>query len=99
MKKQELRKTYLEKRMSLSSQEWASQSLSLCQQVGSLSKLSSAKVIHIYLSMVKNREPDTRWVLEDLDLEGRGQTLRRLLALAPGATIFWADYRAVCRRC
>jgi 5-formyltetrahydrofolate cyclo-ligase len=63
MTKAELRKTYLEKRLTLGSVhlEYSQQ---ICKQVFSNFDLLSSKVIHSYLPIEKNKEPDT-WLIID----------------------------------
>ena len=64
MTKQELRKIYLQKRLSLSSQDCANHSRHLCENFFSSIDLSSTKVLHTFLPIEKSNEPDT-WLIID----------------------------------
>lgn len=64
MTKERLRKIYLDKRKNLSSAEVASLSLQLYHLFFSSFDLSFTKVIHTYLPIIKNNEPDT-WIILD----------------------------------
>ncbi len=63
MTKAELRKTYLQKRLSLGS-EYLDFSRQICNQVFSHFDLLTIKVIHTFLPIEKNKEPDT-WLIID----------------------------------
>lgn len=64
MTKQALRKIYLEKRLSLSSQDYTSLNRHLCENFFSSIDLSSTKVLHTFLPIEKSKEPDT-WLIID----------------------------------
>ena len=64
MTKSELRKIYLQKRLSLSEAECLNYSRQLCEQFFSNFDLSFIKIIHTYLPIEKNKEPDT-WLIVD----------------------------------
>lgn len=62
MTKQELRKIYLEKRLSLSSQDYANHNRLLVETFISKVDLLSTKVLHTFLPIEKSKEPDT-WLI------------------------------------
>ena len=62
MTKQELRKVYLEKRLSLSSQDYANLNGLIGENFFSSVELSSTKVLHTFLPIERNKEPDT-WLI------------------------------------
>ena len=64
MTKSELRKIYLQKRLSLSEADCLNYSRLLCEQFFSNFDLSFIKIIHTYLPIEKNKEPDT-WLIVD----------------------------------
>jgi 5-formyltetrahydrofolate cyclo-ligase len=64
MNKKELRATYLSKRKALSEGEIAQYNLQLYQQLFIQVDLSFVKVLHTYLPLDKNKEPDT-WAIID----------------------------------
>jgi 5-formyltetrahydrofolate cyclo-ligase len=64
MTKSELRKLYLQKRLSLTEGEYSRLSQQISQQFFSNIDLSPTKVIHTYLPIAKNREPNT-WLIID----------------------------------
>ncbi|HWA35368.1 MAG TPA: 5-formyltetrahydrofolate cyclo-ligase [Cyclobacteriaceae bacterium] len=64
MIKSELRKVYLEKRKQLSEGELAQLNLQLYNLFFSSVDLSFVKVLHCYLPLPKNKEPDT-WMIID----------------------------------
>lgn len=64
MTKQELRKTYLEKRQALSEAEYAQRTFKLYQNFFSNIDLSFVKVVHSFLPITSNNEPDT-WLIID----------------------------------
>jgi 5-formyltetrahydrofolate cyclo-ligase len=64
MTKKELRKHYLNKRKALSSAEYKNLNLKLFKQLFSSVDLSAVKVLHTFLPIEKNNEPDT-WPIID----------------------------------
>ena len=64
MTKSELRKLYLQKRLSISEEDYITYNAQICNQFFSTIDLSLIKVIHTYLPIEKNREPDT-WMIID----------------------------------
>lgn len=64
MTKAELRETYLKKRRALSEKEYSMLSHSLYEKFVSHFDMESIKVLHTYLPLAKNKEPDT-WILID----------------------------------
>lgn len=62
MTKEELRKIYLQKRLSLSKAEYTQLSFQLYQNFFASIDLSSIKILHTFLPLEKNREPDT-WLI------------------------------------
>lgn len=66
MTKKELRKLYLEKRSVLSNEAYATASLALCNYFFASLDLSSVKVIHTFLPIEKNKEPNTFLILDRL---------------------------------
>ena len=64
MTKQELRKTYLEKRQSLSEAEYGQLNFLLYQNFFASTDLSFIKVLHIFLPIHAKKEPDT-WLIID----------------------------------
>jgi 5-formyltetrahydrofolate cyclo-ligase len=63
MTKAELRKTYLEKRLSIGS-EYLDLSKQICNHVFANFDFLTIKVIHTYLPIERNKEPDT-WLIID----------------------------------
>lgn len=64
MTKAELRKTYLQKRTQLSEAEYLQLSHQLCENFFAHIDLSFVKVLHTFIPIEKNREPNT-WLLID----------------------------------
>ncbi|MEO7990517.1 MAG: 5-formyltetrahydrofolate cyclo-ligase [Chryseolinea sp.] len=64
MTKEELRKIYLQKRRSLSDVEYESLSIQICENFFNQVDLSSIKVLHIFIPIEKNREPNTVFIIE-----------------------------------
>ena len=64
MTKSELRKLYLQKRLSISEEDYINFNAQICNQFFSTIDLSLIKVIHTYLPIEKKREPDT-WMIID----------------------------------
>lgn len=64
MTKKELRKIYLEKRRALSDAEFVQLSHLLCEQFFSGVDLAFIRVLHVFIPIDKNREPDT-WLIID----------------------------------
>ena len=71
MTKAELRKTYLEKRLSLGS-DYLDLSKQICNQIISNFDLLTVKVIHTYLPIEKNKEPDTWLIIDKIKKEFPG---------------------------
>jgi 5-formyltetrahydrofolate cyclo-ligase len=66
MTKQELRKKYLEKRLTLKDAQYEQLSQLLCESFFQTVDLSSINVLHSFLPIRKNREPDTWLVIKKL---------------------------------
>jgi 5-formyltetrahydrofolate cyclo-ligase len=64
MTKEELRKIYLQKRRSLSDIEYEKLSIQICENFFNQIDLSSVKTLHIFISIKKNKEPDTAFIIE-----------------------------------
>jgi 5-formyltetrahydrofolate cyclo-ligase len=64
MNKPEIRKLYLQKRMALTTHEYIRLSQSICDRFFSILDLSQIKVIHTFLPIDKNKEPNT-WLIID----------------------------------
>jgi 5-formyltetrahydrofolate cyclo-ligase len=64
MTKQELRKVFLEKRLSLNEAEYALLNRNLCDRFFTTVDLTFVNVIHCFLPIVEKKEPDT-WLLID----------------------------------
>ena len=64
MTKAELRKIYLQKRKSLSEAEYQLLNYKICEQFFSHIDLSFIKILHCFLPIAKNAEPDT-WLIID----------------------------------
>ncbi|HEY3404996.1 MAG TPA: 5-formyltetrahydrofolate cyclo-ligase [Ohtaekwangia sp.] len=64
MTKAELRKIYLEKRLALSDAEYLQLSRQLCDIFFVQVDLTFVKVVHVFIPIEKNREPDT-WLIID----------------------------------
>lgn len=64
MTKKELRKIFLQKRLALSEAEYLQLSHRLCEMFFAAVDLSFVKVLHIFIPIPKNREPDT-WLIID----------------------------------
>ena len=69
MTKQELRKLYSDKRKKLTASECAYFNSQLAYHFFSLTDLSDIKVIHTFLPISKNNEPDTWQIIERLQQE------------------------------
>ncbi len=63
MTKDELRKLYLKKRLELSETDYAQLNEALCGKFFKSIDLSSIGVLHTFLPIEKNKEPDTRLVV------------------------------------
>lgn len=63
MIKDELRKIYLEKRSSLSQHDYARYNNQLCENFFSSVDLSFVRILHSFLPIEKNKEPDTRLII------------------------------------
>jgi 5-formyltetrahydrofolate cyclo-ligase len=64
MTKEELRKIHLQKRRSLSDVEYEKLSIQICEHFFNQVDLSSIKVLHIFIPIEKNREPNTVFIIE-----------------------------------
>lgn len=64
MTKAELRKSYLQKRLALTEADCLNNSRQICEQFFFNFDLSFTKIIHLYLPIEKNKEPDT-WLILD----------------------------------
>ena len=64
MTKAELRKSYLQKRLALTEADCLNYSRQICEQFFLNFDLSFIKIIHLYLPIEKNKEPDT-WLILD----------------------------------
>lgn len=69
MTKEELRKAYLEKRRALSETELAALSAQLCKEFFTSVELSTVRVLHTFLPIKKNKEPDTFRIIERIRKE------------------------------
>lgn len=69
MTKQELRKIYLQKRLALKEAEYEQLSKSLCETFFRTINLSAVSVLHSFLPIAKNREPDTWLIINKLKSE------------------------------
>jgi len=69
MTKQELRKTYLEKRLKLTDNEYENLSQQICDQFFRSVDLWQPKVIHLFLPIKKKREPNTFPIIDRLKIE------------------------------
>src|SRR6478609_1917556 len=66
MTKEEIRKIYLQKRRLLSDIEYEKLSTQVCENFFNQVDLSSIKVLHIFIPIEKNKEPNTRFIIERL---------------------------------
>jgi 5-formyltetrahydrofolate cyclo-ligase len=66
MTKQELRRLYLKKRRSLTDPAYQHLNLMLCNRFFETVDLSRIKVLHMFLPIVKNKEPDTWPIINQL---------------------------------
>ncbi len=64
MTKEELRRIYLQKRRSLSDVEYEELNIQICENFFNQVDLASIKVLHVFIPMEKNREPDTIFIIE-----------------------------------
>ena len=64
MTKSELRTTYLQKRKSLSESEYIQFNYQICEHFFSQIDLSFIRIVHSFLPITANREPDT-WLIVD----------------------------------
>jgi len=69
MNKDVLRKVFLEKRLSLSEDEWTRRNDMLFNQFVRGVSLDNIKVFHSFLPIIKKREPDTWRLIEFLQME------------------------------
>jgi 5-formyltetrahydrofolate cyclo-ligase len=71
MNKQELRKDYIEKRNTLSVQECEERSIRIADLFFKEVDLSAVRVLHCFVPIVKNNEPDTWLILRRIQKEYR----------------------------
>lgn len=69
MLKKELRSGYLEKRLALSDTEYADRNQKLFENFFASVDLTGVNVIHVFLPMIKYKEPDIRPILERIKKE------------------------------
>ncbi len=69
MTKSELRKLYLQKRLSINEKDYINFNSQICNQFFSNVDFSLINVIHTYLPIEKNREPDTWMIIDRIKLE------------------------------
>ena len=69
MTKEELRKIYLEKRRRLSDSEYEKLSSQLCDYFFKHIDLSTVKVLHIFIPIEKNKEPNTWFIIDRIQKE------------------------------
>ena len=69
MTKPEIRKLYLQKRSALSAAECIDLSQQICNHFFSAIDLSSTKVIHTFLPIEKNKEPNTWFIIDRITKE------------------------------
>ena len=69
MTKEELRKIYLQKRLSLSEAEYTELSFQLYQTFFKSIDLTSIKILHTFLPLKKNKEPDTWLIIDHIQRE------------------------------
>lgn len=72
MTKKELRKLFLEKRKGLSEAEWHQLNLALYSVFFSSIDLSFVRILHLFLPLAANREPDTMTILDRVRREFPG---------------------------
>jgi 5-formyltetrahydrofolate cyclo-ligase len=72
MTKQALRKAYLEKRFALSDEEYNSLSQAMCETFFSSIDLSGARVLHTFIPIEKNKEPNTWLIINRLQKDFPG---------------------------
>lgn len=63
MTKAELRKYYLNKRLSLDEEEFARYNFDICENFFALLDLQNVKVLHSFIPMENTREPNTRMII------------------------------------
>jgi len=68
MTKQELRKAYLQKRLTLKEVEYEQMSKLLCETFFKAIDVSSVHVFHSFLPITKNREPNTWLIIKQVQL-------------------------------
>lgn len=68
MTKQELRKTYYQKRLALKDAEYEQLSKLLCETFFKAIDVSSVDVLHSFLPIAKNREPNTWLIIKEVQL-------------------------------
>jgi 5-formyltetrahydrofolate cyclo-ligase len=72
MTKAELRKLYFEKRLALTDRETIELSEELCQTFFLSVDLSGIRVLHTFLPIKKNKEPDTFYIINRIEKEYPG---------------------------
>ena len=66
MTKQELRKVYIQKRNSLSHSQYVNLNRELCRVFFESIDLTGVKILHSFLPIEKNKEPDTKTILNQI---------------------------------
>lgn len=69
MTKQEIRKIFLQKRFDLTAAHYLTFSQTICDRFFSTLNLSQIKVIHTFLPIEKNKEPNTWFIIERIRKE------------------------------
>jgi len=69
MTKQELRKTYFHKRLALTANEYRKLSVDLCNTLFKNLNAENIKVLHTFIPIEKNKEPDTWLIIEKIKKE------------------------------
>ena len=69
MRKQELRSVYLQKRIALSDEAYAERSNKIATLFFENINLTNIKVVHVFLPMIKSKEPNTWAIIERMKKE------------------------------
>jgi 5-formyltetrahydrofolate cyclo-ligase len=69
MTKQELRKLYFQKRLTLSGDEYRKLSQQLCKVLFDNLNVATIKIIHTFIPIEKNKEPDTWLIIDKIKTE------------------------------
>lgn len=72
MTKQELRSIFLSKRRQLTESELAARSQAICDNFFSIVDFQNIRVVHIFLPIRRNNEPDTWQIIQRLRTVGKG---------------------------